>query len=260
MEIKKAKRILFIYGCVLSVLLVAVGVALIWSCLDIYNSGPRAYSPQSIGEHFAKIDVLVYVTLGAIAGGIILRLCLPCEKAQPKALRDEKEALARMHKRVGVVEGEHAALIRKEQALRKGLTTSTAILYALLMIHPVIYFCTPGNFTVENLNGDIIRAVSLALGYSLIGLVACFVCKLLCSKSISRELEICKKAIAGTSPKKEAAESPAVDNKPSRRLLAIRATILLVAIVFIIVGIFNGGADDVLLKAIAICTECIGLG
>jgi hypothetical protein len=32
------------------------------------------------------------------------------------------------------------------------------------------------------------------------------------------------------------------------------------AVAFLILGIFNGGAEDVLKKAIAICTECIGLG
>ena len=30
--------------------------------------------------------------------------------------------------------------------------------------------------------------------------------------------------------------------------------------VFIVIGMFNGGMDDVLYKAINICTECIGLG
>ena len=32
------------------------------------------------------------------------------------------------------------------------------------------------------------------------------------------------------------------------------------AVLFIVLGIFNGGMDDVWSKAAAICTECIGLG
>ncbi len=43
-------------------------------------------------------------------------------------------------------------------------------------------------------------------------------------------------------------------------LIATRASIAIVSISFIIAGITNGGANDVLLKAINICTECIGLG
>ena len=43
-------------------------------------------------------------------------------------------------------------------------------------------------------------------------------------------------------------------------LWVARAVVGITAITFIIVGIFNGGANDVLIKAINICTECIGLG
>lgn len=43
-------------------------------------------------------------------------------------------------------------------------------------------------------------------------------------------------------------------------LLSARITVGVVAVVFIIVGITNGGAHDVFVKAINICTECIGLG
>ena len=39
-----------------------------------------------------------------------------------------------------------------------------------------------------------------------------------------------------------------------------RIVVAVVAITFVILGIFNGGMADVLAKAIKICTECIGLG
>ena len=48
---------------------------------------------------------------------------------------------------------------------------------------------------------------------------------------------------------------------PSQRTIIItRSIVLVVSITFIIIGIINGGAYDVLAKAIQICTECIGLG
>ena len=43
-------------------------------------------------------------------------------------------------------------------------------------------------------------------------------------------------------------------------LWVARAVVGITAVTFILVGIFNGGANDVLIKAINICTECIGLG
>lgn len=44
------------------------------------------------------------------------------------------------------------------------------------------------------------------------------------------------------------------------RLTRLRTAILVIAIVFIVLGVMNGGLRDVLVKAINICTECIGLG
>ena len=40
----------------------------------------------------------------------------------------------------------------------------------------------------------------------------------------------------------------------------VRIVILFTAVVFIVLGVMNGGLRDVLIKAINICTECIGLG
>ena len=42
--------------------------------------------------------------------------------------------------------------------------------------------------------------------------------------------------------------------------LICQLCIVVIAVVFIVVGVFNGGADDTLQKAVNICTECIGLG
>jgi len=47
---------------------------------------------------------------------------------------------------------------------------------------------------------------------------------------------------------------------PGRSVRLLRAALLLAAAVFIILGAYNGGARDVLYKAINICTECVGLG
>ena len=48
---------------------------------------------------------------------------------------------------------------------------------------------------------------------------------------------------------------PSVSNVNMHRLV-----LYIVAIVFIVLGVMNGGLRDVLVKAIAVCTECIGLG
>ena len=40
----------------------------------------------------------------------------------------------------------------------------------------------------------------------------------------------------------------------------MRKFLVILALILIAVGVANGGARDVLVKAVNICTECIGLG
>lgn len=47
---------------------------------------------------------------------------------------------------------------------------------------------------------------------------------------------------------------------PDRRKNILRAALITLAALLILLGITNGGLWDVLVKAINICTECIGLG
>ena len=52
----------------------------------------------------------------------------------------------------------------------------------------------------------------------------------------------------------------AAGKPPERGTAAVQIILLLAAGVLIVLGILNGSLHDVLLKAINICSECIGLG
>ena len=52
----------------------------------------------------------------------------------------------------------------------------------------------------------------------------------------------------------------AVRKQPDRRTVILRTAVLIAALVLILIGILNGGLEDVLAKGAAICTECVGLG
>ena len=43
-------------------------------------------------------------------------------------------------------------------------------------------------------------------------------------------------------------------------MLWARVGVAVVGVVLVVVGILNGGMQDVFAKAVKICTECIGLG
>ena len=50
------------------------------------------------------------------------------------------------------------------------------------------------------------------------------------------------------------------EKQADRKTRILRAAVLAVALSLIIIGIINGGLEDVLAKGAAICTECVGLG
>lgn len=259
MSQEKIKKIHLVHGCMAAVLIIALGIALILSCLDIYNSGPRPYTPETIGLRFQRIAILTYACIALALGGIILRLVLPAEQEKPKAVRDERALMEKAKAKAAVLDSATAASVKKEQKMRVILRTVTAGIFVVLMIYPAAYFMDGSHFTIEALNEDIRNAVCIALIPALAGLMLCFICSLLENKSISRETELYKKAAAenkGT----PGTVSPAQPTKKFNAIPLSRCVVLVVAVCFIVLGILNGGMKDVLDKAVAICTECIGLG
>lgn len=57
-----------------------------------------------------------------------------------------------------------------------------------------------------------------------------------------------------------AADPQKTDPEAKRKQTAVWRALMILAICFIVMGIFNGSMKDVLVKAIKICTECVGLG
>lgn len=53
---------------------------------------------------------------------------------------------------------------------------------------------------------------------------------------------------------------PAKSASPARRGAMVRGIVLAVAAALIAAGILNGSMRDVLIKAIHLCTECVGIG
>lgn len=277
---KTAKLIHLIYGCVITALVLILGVALIVSCLGIYNSGPRPYSVASITEAFERISILVYVVIAGIVGGIALNLLIPLETKRPKAIRDDAITLQRFRSKVGTLDGKAKSQATAQVVLRLIARVVTAVIFVGLMVYPAIYFLIPivpewntGTFTIMNLNADIIRSVIIVMIPAAIGLLLCFVCSLLVRSSLRCETEIYKKIMAERKGQSVDANSPSKVSfiqKLKNTWLAftskkvfttiIRCVIVVAALGFVVLGIINGGMDDVLTKAVAICTECIGLG
>ena len=241
------------YGCIMAVIVAGLGLLFILSCLDIYSSGPRPYSADAIALRFQRILIPVIIAFIGIAGGIVLNLLLPLDRKRRKATVHSSDIMLRLRNKADIPP------VRKEIRLRILYRVVTAICFSVLMIYPLIYFLTPEHFSITELNADIIRSVIVAFIPASVGLLLCWICRHLVNKSFERETSIYKKAIASGQIKHASSEPVRTASRVSS-VATVRVLLLLAGIIFVTVGIMNGGAADVLKKAIAICTECIGLG
>lgn len=256
------KLIRTVYGILTSILLVAVGICLILSCIGIYQSGDRPFSRESVGEAFSRIAVVVYITIGAVVMGLIGDLFLKKEERTEKGKIAPKVTLSHLYPRLDTEKASPAgiSLIEKVKKQRLIAKIAAAVLCVACAIPVLIHLFTPGNFTMENLNGDIFASIWLLCGFSALAFAVCVAYSIWERYTYEKEIALVKKEMADGAVKKADIALPKEGKNEKTYIAVVRIIIAVLALVFIIVGIFNGGMADVLAKAVRICTECIGLG
>ena len=248
-----------IVGCATSVAITALGIGLMLSSWSIYQSGPRAYSRESIGAALAHplIIALIILTALCLLAGIVICLVFPLPKEKTKAIRDEMITMQKLAARAGTPSVEERKVIETEQRNRWLYRVLTAGIYGGLSARPLFYLLDGGNFPGADPTAEIMAAALFVLPPALIGLACCFICSILTKHSTLRETKIYKQIIASGN---KITPAPAEDKDMPTIVNTIRCILAAASIAMIIAGIFNGSANDVLTKAIKICTECIGLG
>ncbi len=262
MNESKIKRIHLIYACVFSALLIATAVLFIVSCIGIYNSGDRPFTRESIGTAFKRIAPVVYLTLAATVGAIVLKLALPYNKAN-KGGAPLSMILSRLGRRcpLELCTKEERANIERERLTRRIIICGGAVIILLSTVFSLIYALTPGRFPYEDVNEEIATAIVIIFAYFLQSLVYALVASFFIDASTSREINYIKVAIARLAKDGIKVTPDEKECRLGKRLTLIaRCVIPVAAVIFIILGITNGGMSDVLQKAVRICTECIGMG
>ena len=235
---EKFKRLL---PWVTAALLVAVAAAAVISCVDIYKSGSRPFTPEVIGQYAVKFAWLGVLSLIALMAGLML----PASAEKTKAVCDLQEKLSRYPADL--------PQIQKEQIRYKTFRHTLPFVWAVLAVYPICYLCDASHFSVTDINGAVLKTALVTLIPTALGMCLTLILRGMELCSIQRQLDILKDA--GIKPGKAYHKSVS-----AKKITAIRAMILAAAMVMIVVGAINGGAADVLGKAIRICTECIGLG
>ena len=132
-----------------------------------------------------------------------------------------------------IVSGDRSTVPPKKEISRKMTIVASTVAVAIAALAVVAYVLSP---IVIRANLEVKQSAIYAVVFVVVALLGA--------------------AIAGYSVIK-----PYIPHKVEAiTLWTTRGIVLVAAITFIVVGIVNGGASDVFIKAINICTECIGLG
>lgn len=253
-----------IYGIALSAVTVIAGIRIALACYDIYTSGKAAggqiYTRLAVAEAFAPIALSVYLCLALVVGSFLLHWLLPPEKKKVLPEKNRDLILSRLHGKTDLSLCDEVLVcqVRREQKRRKTQLLISAALLVLFSIGFMVYACLPGRWPdVAQVTDAIVPAVLVMLGCLAIPTGYTIFAAYDCRRSMDREIALMKQAPkeAGLSPAPKAAK---VSNH--KWMLVVRCAVVVLAAAALLYGYFTGGIEDVVAKAAAICTECVGLG
>ena len=268
---EKSAKIRLIYSIFLGIFTVAVGIAIICVAADIYYSGKDTgviYSRAIVGERLTALAIPLIFLIAAI----ILGAVFPLYKV--KASRQPEDALKKLQSRIPQSgEGDSVEFTAAQNAYKKAtIIRLVAWLVALAValagaIATLCYLLDTAQFSGKDVNGEVFKLVKNILPWLCVAFAATIgatvTSGIFANKQVAAAKTMIKNGDKSTVAQKVEPKFITVIKsiiaKPAF-VWAVRGCVFVLAVVFIVLGIVNGGANDVLVKAINICTECIGLG
>jgi uncharacterized membrane protein len=233
-------------------------VLLAWQCLDIYLTGNSPANLDESGLHIHSVyraeDVIARLSglrLWAVCYlALLVAACVmvPGGAGKGNGVPMEPENRLRLMKKKIAELPENA---RSEEILRKKICYATAAVVVLCAALSLVFLLNRDNFTSWDLEMVMGQMLVHILPWIILAVAAVIAASFFCRRSMEREIALLKGVSGNKTP--EAAEKPS-------RVLYVRIALYALAAILIVLGINNGGMRDVLVKAINICTECIGLG
>lgn len=275
MTAEKIRRIHTVYGWVTAALCVLAGVSLILACLSVYAGGEGVFSRESVWAAFLSILLPVLLCLLSLLGGILLSFLLPLprtkEASDARLFLDRGKAVRyRLFARIDLEKAgeELRSAVRREGKLRTLLSAGGTLFAAICAVPPLVCFLNPANFPNENPNAEVISSLYVLIPCLTLALSFLYAVSHLVSLSYDREYALLRSAAKAGAVRGEGGEGEAerkgfaawFARHEKTVILALRGGVFALAVALIILGVDNGGMNDVLEKAVRICTECIGLG
>ena len=276
------KNVRLYFGILLSIMTAVCGAFFIAAVWNVYLSGDGFTRGRLVDSiTFALVPFIIWVVM-CFAGWVLWEVFPPEIK---RYKNDVRYNLYRQKKRMPETVSEELKAsfeaVKREEKTVKILWLVAAIICLAAAVYTVVYLCLPSSFpSVQNKSIPVFTMVKRVLPVILSAFAVCCGVAVYEGKSAKKQLKEVQKLTAGEKVKvkptlwrkwqSKAAEKADkkfysglvkfMDFTGKHYVAIIRIAVACVCVSFVIAGIFNGGMNQVLQKAIKICTECIGLG
>ncbi len=256
MKHDRKQWIYLIFQWVLTLSVIAAGICLMIACLQIYRSGgEQIYTPEKVAAAFRPIAVPVYICLGLSVVSFVLPLFLQQKSGKAPRRKDSVMELRRLQltRDINQADKEKQVEFGRFRRFNRIMQIVCCVLCAFFFGLFLSFALTHSNFYpdaadatdyVISLMPQFSSCVTLCLGLV-------FLSALLSRKTMEKQIAILKQC-----PPRTAKAAP----KKAAFATVVRYAVLGLAVVFMVYGLATGGWQDVLTKAVNICTECVGLG
>lgn len=286
----------FYYGIFFLILTLLLGCGFIAQAADIYHEAVQAraavraeVSAQAAAEGLSELETdikiavavhsipvysrgivtarlrqmlpFVCLWLTALIGAIVLQCRYPAH-AKPRPAGDImlRQKLRSLSVPIAPKDGrqdDYDLAIAQYRHLRRKAVILRAVAAGVALAAlsaPVIYLFRADHFPGEDLTAEVRAAALYALPF-----LAVLFADAVAFSYLSEDLQ--KKSLSALKAARSAGVCPPPSpRKPDFRKSAARIALLLIGLTLVVIGTQNGSMHEVLIKAINICTECIGLG
>ena len=260
----KREKFRRIFALFLGVWTAFVGALFIVQVWRIFLSG-AGFSAESVSVKFLEILAPFLIWVAAVVFGGVFALLYPAFQ-KPVPYIHEQTTLKKLKARLPQKDGGRYVFNARFVAW------SICFIIALVCMVVVLVYLTSASYEPVACIGffaehEEAERLVRSLPWIFAAFGALISVSFLDRYSVKKEIELVKFEIAKNAkngvvvkPKTEQTTQRKTTINCQRVTLFVRAAIGALALVFIILGIANGGMADVLGKAINICTQCIGLG
>ena len=257
-----------IYKILFYVLTSIVGLLFILFAYTIYFKGKemiasnptyQIYTKDIISKYLGYIMLPFILWILLVIGGNILYLVYP-NNASNKFKLDPYYTNVRLNKKLKLNNTlSNVDLVYKERKFRNLILLGSSIISLLCMVYPAIYLFNFNNFPGNNTNKEIINLFLNSIPFIILSFIVFFSYFIFSRKSLIKENQLLQEYLRNKENINQ--ENNNVSKFYDSPLFAkvVQLSVITISVIFIILGIFKGGVEGVLNKAINICTECIGL-